>query len=673
MPTLTIEDYGVIGNYTSGALVSRLGAIDWCCFPYLDSPSHFAAILDQGVGGKFQISPHGDFRSEQRYHSRSLVLETVFETPRGRGILTDWMPLQGSSSSESIIYRQIDVIEGSVTWVLNLDPRFDYGESTTEVELHGARESENSRPGFWSRKRLLFRGQLPGQIAQLFSSIDLEFNIRKQSAEARFQISTGESALFSWAWGRRADAPSFFSYKETADTWRKLAHQCNSTGTSTGSAMGTAVSAVGAAAGASPIPSSSKTPGLTSGCLFGGPWHDSVVRAGLFLKLLIAPYAGSVAESLTTSITGNGRTSADPSAESDTQTWDYRYAWIRNSAFVLQSLSAIGMRNEARNYFSWLSEIVIRDGVEMLQPVYTLDGGRLLAEREIAHLKGFNQATPVRVGNDSHSRFHLDIYGHALLAADFFQREFGALPENLWTHLSEIADFVCGAWRRPDHGPWELPGKPEHFVASKAMCWAALNCASNIAKRLGESVPPRWTEEMSILHKTICMQGFDVSLNSFVSSFGSSEVDSSSLILPLIGFLPIEDPKIQGTLDAVRNYLSDGVLVHRFRPSSGGKIPEAPHLWSSFLYVTNLALASRLDDATDRMAELCSFASHLGFFGEQVNPALQETAGNFPSATAHLSLITAALYIGAARGRELPVHGLMGMLEPVRGKTRKAA
>lgn len=621
MPTLSIRDYGIIGNYTSSALVSRLGSIDWCCFPYLDSPSHFAAMLDPYAGGKFQISPQGDFRSEQRYRQRSLALETLFETPFGRGVLTDWMPLQGSSAAEPVVYRQLDVIEGKINWVLNCDPRFEYGETPSDVEFHGARESENSRPGLWSPKRLLFRGALPGQIAQLFSSLPLEASLVRQSAEARFTLSAGESALFAWAWGRRTDAPIYQSFKETTDAWRKFAHSCQ-----------------------------------TSGCLFAGPWHDAVVRTGLFLKLLVAPYSGSVAEAITTSIPGS------PGIEANERTWDYRYAWIRNSAWVLQALTSIGMRDEAKNYFSWLSEIVIRDGVEMLQPVYTLDGGKMLAERELHHLKGFHGAKPVRVGNEASNQFHLDIYGHVLLAADTYQREFGTLPEALWPRLAEIADFVCGAWRRPDHGPWEIRGKPEHYVASKALCWAALDRASLIAKRLGERVPSRWIDEMQILHRTICEQGFDAAKHCFVRSFGETETDASCLILPLIGFLPVDDSRIEGTIDAIQSQLSDGVLVYRYHVSDGMRGADSPHLFSSFLLISCLAFSGRVDEASDRMAELCSFASDLGFFGEQVDPRLQETTGNFPSATAHLSLISAALYIGAARGRSLPIRYLLGSM-----------
>jgi GH15 family glucan-1,4-alpha-glucosidase len=631
MPTLSVDDYGVIGNYTSTALVSRLGSIDWCCFPYLDSPSHLSALLDQGVGGRFQITPQGDFRSEQRYRNRSLVLETLFETPFGRAVLTDWMPLHPSQASDPVIYRQLDIIEGKISWTLTCDPRFDYGETPAEAELHSERESEISKTGLWSPKRLLFRGGLPGQIAQLFLSSNLgnledllitpkeRFPHLKRAVEARFTLSTGDSVSFAWAWGRRIDAPPFQSFRETAEAWKHHSHPC-----------------------------------VTSGCLFAGPWHDSIVKAGMFLRLLIAPYSGSIAEAVTTSIPGvhNGG--------GEGRTWDYRYAWIRNSPFVLQALASLGMKAEAKNYFGWLSEIVIRDGVESLQPVYTLDGGKILPEREISGLRGFHGAGPVRVGNDAAQQFHLDVYGHVLLAADYYHREWGSLPEGLWERLSEIADFLCGAWRRPDHGPWEIRGKPEHYVASKALCWAALDRACLIAKRLGVPVPPRWLDEMPILHRTICDQGFDSTTHSFVRSFGDTEVDASVLLLPLIGFLPFDDTRIEGTLAQVQSRLADGVLIHRYRSSDGVRGADAPHLFSSFLFIANLALSGRVDEASDRMAELCSFASSLGFFAEQVDPGLEETSGNFPSASSHLALITAALYIGAARGRELPIRFLLG-------------
>jgi GH15 family glucan-1,4-alpha-glucosidase len=642
MASFSLEDYGIIGNFTSSALVNRVGSLDWSCLPFLDSPSHFGALLDDTQGGRFQISPQGDFRSEQRYHQRSLVLETLFETPFGRGVLTDWMPLNSPLANEPLIYRKIEVIEGKINWILNCSPRFDYGEAESQAEFHGAREGESrntsttdSITSIWSSQRVLFRGPHPGQIAQLFTSTPIKFALQQSNAEARFTLSAGESSLFCWAWGRRIEAPPLLSFQETAEEWRKLAHRCG-----------------------------------PSGCPFAGPWHDSITRSGLFLKLLIAPYSGSIAEAITTSVPGmlpsqsspsitsrnSSRGSSNEQDTSNSQNCDYRYAWISHGAMALQALSSLGYRNEAKNYFSWLSEIIIRDGVEGLQAVYTLDGGRLLPERELEHLKGFQNAKPVRIGNESATQFHLDIYGQVMLAADYYYREWGSLPKGLWPQLVNVVEMVCQAWRRPDFGPWELRSKPQHYVGSKVLCWAALDRGISLSKRLGVDTPHRWTDEMKILHRTICDQGFDSSRHSFVSSFGSEEVDSSCLWIPVVGFLPPDDPRVEGTINAVLSELSEGVLVHRFRDASGTSERAAPHLMSSFLLVATLALCGRADEASDRLAELCTYTSHLGFFGEQIDQNLQETSGNFPSATAHLALINAALYVGAARGRQIPTY-----------------
>jgi GH15 family glucan-1,4-alpha-glucosidase len=630
MGSFSLEDYGVIGNFSSAVLINRVASIDWACLPYLDSPSHFCAILDDVKGGRFQISPQGDFRSEQRYHQRTLVLETLFETPFGKGVITDWMPLEDSQSNEPLIYRQMDMIEGKINWALNCSPRFDYASTPCEVEFHGEREAEDRRLGMskvWSSNRVLFRGNQPGQIAQLFSSIPLKYDIHRNSAEAKFSLSAGESVMFVWAWGRRTETPPFQSFQETLEQWRKLAHTCSATG-----------------------------------CVFAGPWHDAITRSGLFLKLLIAPYSGSIAEAVTTSIPGIVAPYGAPSQRTpgsdhnSARTWDCRFAWVNNGVMAMQALVALGYRNEAKNHFCWLSEIIMRDGIERLQPVYTLDGGRMLAERELDHLKGFHGARPVRVGNESSGQFHLDIYGHLMLSADLYLQESGTLPEGLWRELVNIADLVCQAWRRPDYGPWQSRSKPEHYVSSKVMCWAALDRAVSMARKLKEEVPHRWIEEMKILHRTICEQGFNPTMGSFVRAFGDTTLDSSCLWMALTGFLPLEDPRMVGTLDAIMAELSEGVLMRRYRVDDGVPGKDGPHIQSSFLLASVLALYGRADEASDRLAELCTFATHLGIFGEQVSPDLQENSGNFPSSTAHISLINAALYVGAARGRQIPTN-----------------
>ena len=602
MGFLSLGDYGLIGNQSSCALVSRLGSVDWCCFPYLDSPSHFAAILDDNQGGRFQIVPQGDFRSEQRTIQRTHVLETLFETPNGRAVLTDWMPMDPLLSSEPQIHRQIEMIEGQIQWSMTCAPRFNYGATAGEAEYRG--------------DSVLFRGKEPLEFGEIHSRQKLEILASGNSAASRFTLDAGQRTHFIWSWGRRIRRPEPVSPRATVDYWRARAHHCP-----------------------------------TSDCLFAGPWHDAVSRSGLLLKLLLSPFSGSIAEAVTTSlpgISGAGRT------------WDYRYAWVRDSAMAVQGLAALGYREESEAFFNWLCDVVIRDGAEGLQPVYTLDGGRLLPERELDYLAGYQGSRPVRVGNQSSGQFHLDIFGHVLVAAHEHFRAFGNLPPRLWGRLAEIAEYVCQAWRRPDHGPWEVRSKPEHFVASKVLCWAALDRAILLAREIDHSVPSRWIEERKILHRTICSQGFDSNQQSFVRSFGDSDLDASSLLIPMLGFLPFDDPRIQGTMNAIHTQLSNGVWVYRYRSSDGLQGPDGPHLGSSFLYVSCLALSGQIEEASNRLAELCTYATPLGLLGEQVDSDSHETTGNFPSAAVHLAMINAGVYVGMARGRRIPIGHVLG-------------
>jgi GH15 family glucan-1,4-alpha-glucosidase len=428
--------------------------------------------------------------------------------------------------------------------------------------------------------------------------------------------------MFAWAWGRRIGAPPFQSFKPTLEHWRRLAHSCPNTG-----------------------------------CAFAGPWHDAVTRSGLFLKLLIAPYSGSIAGAVTTSIPGIVRTFEDTeSGVAEIQagrTWDNRYAWIKHGALAMQALTALGYINESKNYFSWMSETVMRDGIDGLQAVYTLDGGKQLEEKELGHLRGFHGVKPVRIGNQASEHFHLDIYGHIMLASDHYYREWGELPDGLWEELANIADLVSHAWRKPDFGFWDTGAKPEHHVSSKVLCWAALDRAVSLSQRMKKNVPNRWLEEMKILHRTICDQGFSTEQNSFVRAFGETNLDASCLWIPLTGFLPFDDPRVVGTMSGIMSELSEGVLVRKNKSQNDLPLQDSPDLESSFLLISTLALAGRVDEAGDRLAELCTYATHLGIFGEQVDPVLEETSGNFPCATSHLSLINAALYVGAARGRQI--------------------
>jgi alpha,alpha-trehalase len=607
MNYMTSSDYGIVGNHFSSALISHLGSVDWCCFPYLDSPSHFSALMDPNGGGRFQIVPQGEYRSELHYLSRSQVLEIFFETPSGRATLRDWMPMDDKNFQGPTLCRRIEMIEGQITWTITCSPRFRYGSDTGQAERHS--------------HGILFRGSQLEDIATLYSEIPLEISANGSAAQGRFQLEAGQAREFVWAWGRRGTLaeitsrqhPEMPSVQPTLDYWRKNAHHCPS-----------------------------------SGCLFGGPWHDVVSRSGLVLKLVSTSYSGSVAESIVCST----KSATNPGIRN----WSPRSASVRDGALILQALTNLGYTEEAKAYFVWLSEIIERDGVEGLQAEYTLDGGRGLTD------PSSQQSVS---GYISHP-FQLDIYGHVILTASEYYKIFGELSTELWNKLVEIADYLCQAWKRPDHGRWSTNlTRPEHFVISKLFCWAAFDQMIWLAKMTNRSASSRWATEKANLHRLICDQGYDESQNSFVSSFGSREIDTSCLWIPVLNFLPPDDYRVQGSLDAVLFNLSEGALLRRSRNLDTALVEErgAADLWSSFFAITCLSLCGRTQEATDRLAEVCTFSNPLGLFGDQINLTQDEIPHRFPSTAVHLAVVNASLYVAWARGRHKPLTHLMGSPE----------
>ena len=613
--SLALADYGLIGNETSSALVSRTGSIDWCCLPYLDSPSHFGSLLDETDGGKFQIAPVGDFRSEQRYLQRTHVLETLFETPFGRGVLTDWMPLDSQAASLPVIFRTLVMIEGRITWAVNCAPRFYYGGSPTQAECSGS--------------SILFRGGMPGELARLTSSHPLSLAPEGESASTRFELEASKRARFSWIWGRttgearRLVAPGSRPPPlepdplPTVEAWHEIAHRCRE-----------------------------------DGCAFAGPWHDCISRASLTLRLLATRYSGAIAESVAAFST---------SARSPHSILNARVASTRNAAFTLQALLALELKQEAHAYFDWLAQVLLRDGSDSLQTNYSLDGGPILYEREggTLSLSGFSGARTLR--HPSFTRkFQLDIYGQVILAAHSYQQAFGSLPEGLWVKIAELAEFVVQAWKRPDFGAGESRTRAEHFVMTKALCWAALDRACRLAEATGNECPAKWLSEKSIMHATLCSQGFDEERKTFVRAFGDAELDAGVLILPLLGFLPPDDPRIQGTLHALQANLAEGVLLYRAPAESGGT-PDTASTVHSLQLVSCLALSGRTEEASDRLAEICTYATPLGMLGEQINPRTGEMSGLFPSSSVLVALVNAGLYVGLARGKKFNLSGVIGL------------
>jgi GH15 family glucan-1,4-alpha-glucosidase len=599
MRHLTIQDYGVISNHFSMALISRLGSVDWCCFPYLDSPSHFSRYSDQNQGGRFQISPQGSFLSKQQYLSRTQILETRFETPSGKGTLSDWMPLSGDGSNSPMICRKIVVLEGTICWVLHCTPRFQYGLDSAQAEKNP--------------KGILFRGSKLEDRAILQSDFPLKIITHSSEAIGEISLDTGQSTTVLWMWGRFGNLIEVHSHKKetapdiqtTIHQWRKIAHKCPS-----------------------------------QECLFGGPWHELVSRSGLILKSLSQPYAGSIAQSATVT----------PSVNSHGHFWDQRYATLRNGAFLLQALYNLGYTDEARAYFSWVQYILQRDGAENLQPVYLLDGSRNFPNKTAQNWIPF----------ESQNRLQLDIYGHWILILSQYFRIFGELPEGIWPRAVEIADYISQAWRRPDHGPWNDSIRPEHWVVSKLFCWKVLQEICWLSGAIHQPISPRWLAEKINLHSTICTQGFDPKKNSFIRAFGGSELDSSSLWMILLQFLPVEDARIQGTLHAIQSELSQGIFIRRTRPQSEFQKEEPHDLLSSLQFTTCLALSERREEAIARLAELCTYANPLGLMGNQIGSSEHPLPERFPCVYTHTFLVNCALYLGAHRLKsriDLPLIG----------------
>ena len=528
-------EHGLIGNFSSATVINPQGIIQWCCLPHLDSSSHFNTLIHPSKGGWFQISPLGPFRSQQKYLARTPILETHFETPTGTAILTDWMPAFDADIQESRLCRNLKVIQGKVQFIMVCSPRFQDGEESASVEVH--------TPGF------LFRGKKREDVAHLHISSAIPIELKETSLSSTFEMSASQETEFLWSWGRIFKL-SFPSIRKTQEFWNSIVHQCS-------------------------------TP-----CLWGGPWHEPLIRSQLLFKILSSQNFGTLSWGVI--ISESHRTT------------------LHGGAWILQSLFFLDLKQEANNYFNWIRKTLLRDRAEGLQASYSLDGSKNLSD--ISSYRQTHQR-PLTTG------FQLDIYAQGILTAYQYYQIFKTLPLDLWPVLTELADYLCQAWKRPDFGTLGFthrnallrsPARPEHFVSSKVFCWAALDRILILSRLLNQRPPQRWSTERDIIHRTICEQGYDSNTNSFTRAFGDREMDSSCLWLLPLGFLPKDDFRIQGTFDRVNRELSRGVCL---RPST--MIEELyqsneDDLCGSFLYCTNLALADRVQEASDRIAELCT-------------------------------------------------------------------
>jgi GH15 family glucan-1,4-alpha-glucosidase len=603
-----IEHYGIIGNLRTAALVGMDGSIDWLCLPHFDSPSVFAAILDDHKGGRFRIAPTGDrFRRKQFYWPDTNILVTRFLHDDGVGEVEDYMPLGASGAFQDELVRRVRVVRGRLAFHLECRPAFDYARAAHEchVDERGAR----------------FEG--PGLSLGLAAPIPL----RPEGAGvvADFTLGEGEKAAFvlrrlapEGAPGRcpgTGEAEELF--RDTVAYWRRWLARCTYT----------------------------------------GRWREMVERSALTLKLLSFEPSGAIVAAPTCSL---------PESIGGPRNWDYRYTWIRDAAFTLYGLLRIGFTEEAARFRDWLKDRWQEpdsQGAGPLQLMYGIDGRSELTEETLDHLEGYRGSRPVRIGNAAYGQLQLDIYGELMDAVYLNNKYVEPIGYDGWVRLRRLVDWLCDNWKREDEGIWEVRGGRRHFVYSKVMSWVALDRGIRLAdKRSLPADRARWLKARDEVYEEVMTRGWDARRGVFVQAYGSDALDSSSLLMPLVFFMAPSDPRMLSTVDAIRRPLDAGGLaadglVYRYDPAiapDGLAGREGTFNMCSFWLVEALTRAgrtdpARLEDARLLFEQMLGYANHLGLFAEQTGNS-GESLGNYPQAFTHLALISAAFNLDRALG-----------------------
>ncbi len=602
-----LSAYGAIGSMYSAALVADDGAVDWCCMPEVDSPSVFAALLDADRGGRWRIGPAngaadgpaGGVRGTQRYLPETNVLETVFDAPGGRAAVVDFMPYwdgMPDTRAQSIV-RIVEGREGEVELAQVFEPRLDYARGETRLDSRTDGVVATAHQG----------------ALRLWSPHAME--VEDGRAEGRFTMRAGERAAFVLRYAGSGEETSALdasaALERTLGFWREWVHECE--------------------------------PDL---CAFAGPWHDIVVRSELVLKLLAHHETGAIAAALTTSL---------PEEIGGERNWDYRYAWIRDASFTVHALYHLGHHRHLHHFLEWLRDGVLRDApLDTLRVLYTLHGDEPPEEHVLEHLEGYRGSRPVRVGNAAADQHQLDIYGELLDAAYQVWRYGVETPSpDLGRFLSAVADHVCEVWPEPDFGIWEVRTEPRHFVYSKVMCWVALDRAVRLAEDLRHPLRGdvgRWRRARDEVRASILQNGVDGDRGTFVQAYGTRDLDAALLLIPILGFLPIDDPRVTRTIAAIEDQLVEGDLVVRYLSADGLRGGEGAFTWCTFWLVDCLAMQGRFDEAEEMYDRILSRANPLGLFSEEIHKGTGELLGNFPQAFTHIGVINSALFLNRMRG-----------------------
>jgi GH15 family glucan-1,4-alpha-glucosidase len=585
-----LEDYALIGNMISAALVGRDGSIDWLCLPRFDSAACFAALLGGPENGRWLIAPEKCRKIERRYYPGTAVLETRFSTDGGEAALIDFMPLTDDEEKVDVV-RMVRGVRGEVEVRMELVLRFNYGQAVP-----------------WVRRRDYGLSAIAGPDAvELHTDVPLEG--RDLTTCAKFTVREGDSVPFTLSYHRSHKTPHFVhdrqeSLDRTVSAWREWTKRCRFDS-------------------------------------HDDRWNEAVARSLITLKLLTYEPTGGIVAAPTASL---------PEKLGGARNWDYRYCWIRDSALTLYALLNAGYREEAEAWRRWLLRAAAGHP-EQLHIMYGISGERSLPELEIPWLAGYERSTPVRIGNLAIEQSQLDVYGE-LMDVLHAARDAELAPlDEAWSMQKVLLAHLEKVWREPDHGIWETRGAARPFTHSRLMSWVAFDRAVKSSERFRLDGPiERWRELRTEIHADICAHAFDSKRNTFVQYYGGSELDAALLLIPQTGFLPARDPRIVGTVAAIESELKRDEFVMRYTKDVVDPEREGAFLACGFWLADAYVMLGRLDEATELFNRLLDLRNDVGLLAEEYDVGARRLVGNFPQAFSHIGLINTAFNLVKANG-----------------------
>jgi GH15 family glucan-1,4-alpha-glucosidase len=620
-----IADYAFLSDCENTCLIAPNGAVDWMCLPRPDSPSVFGAILDRSAG-HFRVAPYGvHVPAARRYLPGSLMVETTWQTATGWIIVRDALVMgpwhntdarsrthrrtPGDWDAEHILLRTVRCVSGTIDLELSCEPAFDYHRRDAKWEYTGEAYGEAVA------RCVPAAAPKGGQPAtpELTLTTNLRLGLEGREARARTRLREGDDVFVALSWSELPAPQTFAEAAEkmwtTAECWRQW---------------------------------------ISVGNFPDHPWRGYLQQSALALKGLTYAPTGALLAASTTSL---------PESPGGQRNWDYRYAWVRDSTFALWGLYTLGLDREANDFFAFIADVcgAASGSSHPLQVMYGVGGERELTEEELGHLSGYGHAKPVRIGNSAHNQRQHDIWGTVLDSVYLHTRSHEQVPESLWPLLKAQVEQAIEHWHEPDHGIWEVRGEPQHFTSSKLMCWVALDRGAKLATLHGEDdYAEQWAKIAAEIHADICEHGVD-ERGAFVQHYDTTALDASLLLVPLLRFLPADDPRVRATVLAIADELTVDGLVLRYRTDStddGLAGEEGTFTICSFWLVSALVEIGELRQARHLCERLLSYASPLQLYAEEIDPKTGRHLGNFPQAFTHLALINAVVHVIRAEERD---------------------